>query len=252
MSEARSDASGPDDERGRYERGKDAPAPRRLRAGDAERDAVLEVLTEAHAAGRLDPDEVDERQKLALRSRFVDELPDLIDDLPEGDTLAARLQSQADQAAGRGTGSAVVPRAQRGVPAVRGRGEVVPARTGAWSDDNSIAIMSGREIEVSPGTTIFRTYTLMGGDDVYLTDAMGPGVEVTLESYAMWAGNTVYVPGGVRIIDRTVNIMAGNDISRKAQGDGSNGTVILTGFSLMAGHDVKLDKTWRDQQGITR
>jgi hypothetical protein len=92
----------------------------------------------------------------------------------------------------------------------------------------------------------------MGGDEVYLTDALGPGVEVTVESYAMWAGNTVYVPGGVRIVDRTVNIMAGNDISRKAQGDGSNGTVILTGFSLMAGHEVKLDKTWRDQQGLTR
>ena len=247
MSDARSEASGPDDERG-----KDVPAPRRLRAGDAERDSVLEVLTEAHAAGRLDPDEVDERQKQALRSRFVDELPDLIDDLPEGAALAARLQSQADQAAGRGPGSAVAARPHGGVPAVRGPGEVVPTRTGAWADDNSIAVMSGRELQVAPGTTTFRTYALMGGDDVYLTDALGPGVEITLESYAMWAGNTVYVPGGVRIIDRTVNIMAGNDISRKAQGDGSNGTVILTGFSLMAGHDVKLDKHWRDQQGLTR
>ncbi|WP_019159407.1 DUF1707 SHOCT-like domain-containing protein [Brevibacterium senegalense] len=247
MSEARSEASGPDDERG-----KDVPAPRRLRAGDAERDSVLEVLSEAHAAGRLDPDEVDERQKQALRSRFVDELPDLVDDLPEGVALAARLQSQADQAVGRGPGSAVVPRPHGTVPAVRGPGEVVPARTGAWADDNSIAIMSGREIGVAPGTTVFRTYALMGGDEVYLTDVMGPGVELTLESYAMWAGNTVYVPGGVRIVDRTVNIMAGNDISRKAQGDGSNGTVILTGFSLMAGHDVKLDRTWRDQQGLTR
>ena len=110
--------------------------------------------------------------------------------------------------------------------------------------------MSGREVRVSPGTATVRSFALMGGDDVFLAEAMGPGIEVTLESYAMWAGNTVYVPGGVRIIDRTINIMAGNDISKKAQGDGSNGTVILTGFSLMAGHDIKLDKNWRPPEGL--
>lgn len=245
MSDALSDASGPDDERG-----KDVPVARRLRAGDAERDAVLEVLAEAHGAGRLDPDEVDERQKLALRSRFVDELPDLIDDLPEGGPLAARLQAQSDQSAHRGPGSAIAARTPGQVPAARTSGEVAPVQSGSWVDDNSIAVMSGRQVRVAPGTATFRSYALMGGDEVFLTEALGPGVEITLESYAMWAGNTVYVPGGVRIIDRTINIMAGNDISKKAQGDGSNGTVILTGFSLMAGHDIKLDKNWRPPEGL--
>lgn len=224
------------------------PAPRRLRAGDAERDAVLEVLTEAHAAGRLDPDEVDERQKAALRTRFVDELPELVDDLPEGRVLAARLQEQADAGTRRGPGSAVAPRAPTPAHVTHRPGDLAPTGSGPGTDDTTIAIMSGREVRVSPGTATVRSFALMGGDDVFLAEAMGPGIEVTLESYAMWAGNTVYVPGGVRIIDRTISIMAGNSISRKAQGDGSNGTVILTGFSLMAGHDIKLDKNWRGQQ----
>ena len=38
---------------------------------------------------------------------------------------------------------------------------------------------------------------------------------------------------------RAVAIMAGNDISPEAQGDGSNGTLILKGFLWWAGHDVK-------------
>lgn len=226
------------------------PTPRRLRAGDAERDAVLEVLAEAHAAGRLDPDEVDERQKAALRTRFVDELPELVDDLPEGRVLAARLQEQADAGAHRGPGSAVAHRAPAPAPVTRRPGDLAPTGSGTGTDDTTIAIMSGREVRVDPGTSTVRSFALMGGDDVFLTEAMGPGVEITLESYAMWAGNTVYVPGGVRIIDRTISIMAGNDISKKAQGDGSNGTVILTGFSLMAGHDIKLDKNWRPPEGL--
>lgn len=242
----------PQDDRGpAHDDGRAARVPR-LRAGDMERDAVLDVLGQAHGAGRLDADEIDDRQRAALRARFVDQLPALIDDLPEGAALAARLQEQADRAAGRGTGGAVIARGHGSAPSARGPGAVVPARSGAWSDDNAIAILSGREVQVSSGTAVFRTYALMGGDDVYLTDALGPGVELTLECYALWAGSTVYVPGGVRIIDRTVNIMAGNTIARRAQGDGSNGTLILTGFSLMAGHDVKLDKRWRDQQGLTR
>ena len=107
-----------------------------------------------------------------------------------------------------------------------------------------MAILSGREIEVAPGTPAVHSYCVMGGDDIYLTDALGPGVEITLDCYALMGGNTIYIPGGVRIIDRTVNIIAGNDVKKKARGDGSNGTLVLTGFSLMAGHDIKIDPGW--------
>ena len=177
---------------------------------------------------------------------------ELVDDLPEGRALADRLVQQADASARRGHGSAVAPRAAAPSPVTHRPGELSSTGSAAGTDDTTIAIMSGRQVRVSPGTATVRSFALMGGDDVFLAEALGPGVEITLESYAMWAGNTVYVPGGVRIIDRTISIMAGNSIARKAQGDGSNGTVILTGFSLMAGHEIKLDKNWRDQQGLPR
>ena len=61
---------------------------RRLRAGDADRDAVLNVLQRAHAAGRLTVEELGERQDAALLARFTDEFPQLVADLPEGGELA--------------------------------------------------------------------------------------------------------------------------------------------------------------------
>lgn len=50
----------------------------------------------------------------------------------------------------------------------------------------------------------------------------------------------MFVPEGVRVIDQSVAIMAGNDIKRRAQGDGSNGTLVLKGFLWWGGNDVKL------------
>ncbi|GAA4514572.1 DUF1707 SHOCT-like domain-containing protein [Brevibacterium yomogidense] len=223
-----------------------SPAAPRLRAGDEERDAVLDILAQAHGAGRLDPDEVDERQRATLHSRFVDELPALIEDLPEGRSLAERFAlatGSPEPHPRRGPGTSL---------AHTSRGEIVPVAPGSGPPEQSIAIMSGREVHVVPGTATVRSYALMGSDEVYLTDVMGPGVEVTLESYAMWAGNEVYVPAGVKVIDRTVNIMAGNSIAKNARGDGSNGVLILTGFSLMAGHDVKLDPNWTPRGHLER
>src|SRR5699024_2327277 len=109
----------------------------------------------------------------------------------------------------------------------------------------SLALLSGREIDVPAGTAEITSYALMGGDSIDLCAVMGPGVTIELNCYAMWAGHDVYVPPGVRIRDETVNIMAGNEIHRAARGDGSNGTLILKGFSLMAGHDVRLAKGYR-------
>jgi hypothetical protein len=221
------------------------PRRRRVRAADADRDAVLDVLARAHAHGRLDAEEVDERQSHTLRAKFLSELPELIDDLPEGRELTDRINSQIFPHPLAGTGpGAIVPTDSAG-PA----GEIMPVRPGTGSEENSVAIMSGRDLVVEPGTPVVHLYALMGGDSIYLSDVLGPGVQVTLEAYSIWAGHDIFVPGGVRVIDRTVNVMAGNDIHKRARGDGSNGTLVLTGFSLMAGHDVKLDPNWRADDG---
>lgn len=195
---------------------------KRLRAGDADRDAVLVVLQRAHADGRLSIEELGERQDVVLRAKYMDQFEGVVEDLPEGRDLMS-------------VGTAV--------PAVR-RPSPLPA-TGQ-PERTTATFMSGRDITIEPGTRLYRNFAWWGGDNIDLTSTMGPGIVVTLELNAVMAGHDIYVPEGVRVLDESIAIMAGNDIDRQARGDGSNGTVILKGFLWWAGNDVKLGSSRRD------
>ncbi|MCC2594464.1 DUF1707 domain-containing protein [Tessaracoccus sp. OS52] len=202
------------------------PVPsRRLRASDAERDAVLTVLQRAHAAGRLTVEELGERQDAVLQARYLDEFPALIDDLPEG---AGFLPAVTGPAAG-----APAPRPISNLPMTNNPEPV------------SVTFMTGKSVDILPGTQVYRNFAWWGGDDIHLSDAMGPGVVVTLELHCIMAGHNIWVPEGVRVVDESIAIMAGNDIHGDARGDGSNGTLIIRGFLWWAGSDVKLAKPKR-------
>jgi hypothetical protein len=73
----------------------DPPSSPALRASDADRDRVIELLRAAVADGRLDPAEFDERLDAALAARTIDALAPLTADLiaaPGGDgALKPRL-----------------------------------------------------------------------------------------------------------------------------------------------------------------
>lgn len=196
---------------------------RRIRIGDADRDAALNVLQEAHAAGRLDLAEFEERQERALEAKYRVELDDLIDDLPEGRALIAQSDG-----------------APASAPVVGARSNHVPTRVGEDRPFH-LALLSGRDIMLEPGSPGIRTFAFWGGDDIYLRDCMGPGAVVTLDVSAVMGGHDIYVPPGVRVVDECVAIMAGNDVDAAALGDGSNGTLILRGFLFWAGCDVHLD-----------
>ena len=58
------------------------PSGPRMRASDADRDRTATMLREHHAAGRLSAEEFHERLDAALQARTVDELDDLLADLP--------------------------------------------------------------------------------------------------------------------------------------------------------------------------
>lgn len=197
---------------------------RRIRAADSDRDAVLDVLQSAHANGRLDPMEVDERQTKALEAKFLDELPELISDLPEGQDLDRQLDRIVGQ--GSGASQALNVRHRASVPAT---GEPM----------NRVAVMSGTSVVVPQGTPEIASYNFMGGDTLDLRDALGPGQTITLTSYSLMAGHDILVAPGTRVDDRTLNLMGGNDVHGKA-GDGSEGTLVLKGVSIMAGHDIKV------------
>lgn len=57
------------------------PAHQHLRASDTDRDVVAEVLADGYADGRLDRDELDDRQDRLRASRTLGDLPPLVADL---------------------------------------------------------------------------------------------------------------------------------------------------------------------------
>jgi hypothetical protein len=66
------------------------PEPHELRASDAEREAVVEALRGHAAAGRLDPDELEQRIERAYAARTRADLVPVVADLPEGASQARR------------------------------------------------------------------------------------------------------------------------------------------------------------------
>jgi hypothetical protein len=71
-----------------------------LRASDADRDVVTDVLGTAYAEGRLTSEELDERTDQVARSRTLGELPPIIDDLVARSDLvptrASDLRAEAE------------------------------------------------------------------------------------------------------------------------------------------------------------
>ncbi len=76
----------------RYDR-RSGPRDRRLRVGDSERDAVVEILRQRHVEGRLDTDEFQERVERGLRAKTYAELDELVADLPSERAEQGRARS---------------------------------------------------------------------------------------------------------------------------------------------------------------
>jgi len=67
-----------------------SPRDRSLRVGDKERDAVAEILRQAHVEGRLDNDEFQARLERCLTAKTYAELDTLIADFPRRQTDGRR------------------------------------------------------------------------------------------------------------------------------------------------------------------
>ncbi|MPZ96751.1 MAG: DUF1707 domain-containing protein [Propionibacteriales bacterium] len=63
-----------------------------MRAGDADRERAAETLRNAHAEGRLDLAEFEERLDAAFAAKYVEELPPLLADLPSQQPAARRVE----------------------------------------------------------------------------------------------------------------------------------------------------------------
>lgn len=193
--------------------------PGDTRPSDQERDQVLALLQEAYIAGRIDLAELEERQEKALSARYSREFIELLDGLPEGGELMRRLGAPV---AAQETGGMFVPASY----------PVEPQR--------SLVVFGEKTLAIAPGQSSLHCRCVLGEQSMDLRGNFAPGVTVELAAPTVLGETTIYVPRGVRVINQTKTILAESKVKPEAMGDGSAGTLLLTGTLVLAELSVRL------------
>ncbi|GGQ02511.1 DUF1707 domain-containing protein [Streptomyces mutabilis] len=196
----------------------DAPE---LRASDADRERVAEVLREALAEGRLDMAEFEERLDATYSARTYGELAPITRDLPVGTVAAPKVSMTKEPAAA---------------------GEWAGRITGGdGSSSWAVAVMSG--FERKGRWTVprrFNSFAFWGGGDIDLREANFAGGEVVVNCVAIMGGIDVIVPPGIEVIVRGVGVMGDFDHRESGvPGDPGAPRVIVTGFAFWGGVGVR-------------
>ncbi|KAF2779847.1 DUF1707 domain-containing protein [Streptomyces coelicoflavus] len=208
----------------------DAPE---LRASDADRERVAEVLRDALAEGRLDMTEFEERLDATYSARTYGELAPITRDLPVGTVAEAPRVSMTKE----------------------------PARDGGWagritgaepSSTWAVAVMSGFQRKgrwTVPGR--FNCFAFWGGGEIDLREADFSAGEVVINCVAIMGGMNVVVPPGVEVIVRGIGIMGGFDHSEEGvPGDPGAPRVVVTGFAFWGGVGVERKVTRAERQRL--
>jgi hypothetical protein len=186
-----------------------------LRASDADRERVVDVLRRAASDGQLTVDELEERVPTAYAARTRKELERLTADLSI-DSLDDASPTPAQAAGGLPDGQG----GTRWVVSIMGGHD----KRGRWRPSprcTVLNIMGGSDVDLNdaelPGSlTELRMYSIMGGGEIRVPH----GADVQVSNFALMGGNDVKLgdevapPGAPRIHIRLVSIMGGAEVAR--------------------------------------
>ena len=180
-----------------------------VRSSDAEREATLVRLRDAAGEGRLTLEELAQRIEAADAARTRGDLARLVADLP-----ATARPAQP----------------------------VRPRLYGILGGDT----LSGR---VHLGAEL-RVINVMGGADVDLTDAVLTEGEVTIRVFSLWGGSNIVVPDGVHVDYRGRGLLGWDEVDQPdAERTPPPGAPVvrIRSVSIMGGTDVKrrAPRPWR-------
>ncbi|WP_079152406.1 DUF1707 SHOCT-like domain-containing protein [Streptomyces sp. RTd22] len=193
-----------------------------MRASDAEREHIAEVLRDAVAEGRLDMEEFGERLDAAYAARTHAELEPLIRDLPVPGAAAAVEPRPADDT---------------GVAARDGWGARIG---GAPTSKMAVAVMGGFQRKGTwTAPRSFTAFALMGGGEIDLREARFEGREIVIRCFAFMGGVQVIVPPDLETHVSGIGIMGGFDHRGSADGDPTGPRVTVTGLAMFGGVSVE-------------
>ncbi|MFJ5302217.1 DUF1707 domain-containing protein [Streptomyces sp. NPDC088350] len=203
-----------------------------LRASDADRERVAEVLRDALAEGRLDMEEFEERLEATYSARTYGELTPITRDLPAAGVTPPPVNMVKEPV---GSGSWA--------------GRIVG---GEGSSTGAVAIMSG--FQRKGRWTVpkrFTGFAFWGGGEIDLREANFADREVEINCIAIMGGVQVVVPPGVEVVVRGIGVMGGFDHSQEGvPGDPGAPRVIVKGFAFWGGVGVERKVTRAERQRL--
>lgn len=184
-----------------------------MRASDADRDRIADILREALAEGRLDTEEHSERLDGVYAAKTMGQLEPLVRDLP------------------RPGGSSPAER-----PAVVGDVTAPPS----GSTENVIAVFSGavRKGRWRVGRKI-NAFACFGGVDIDLTKAVFEQREVVVNATAIFGGIDIRLPENVTLRGHGAGVFGGFEVQSHDSADEGAPVVVIKGGAVFGGVSAK-------------
>lgn len=209
----------------------------RMRASDADREKVANILRDAYAEGRLTPVEHEERLNEAYQAQTYGDLIPVMRDLPvPPGTLAIPTANGVSVSPPVGPDSSGIV--------------VNPALSGT-ADPSMVAIFGAFERKgmwtvpaESSATCVF------GGGEVDFTEAVLTSREVTITAVCLFGGLEITVPDGMQVRNEAVGIFGGVNVPDGAP-PADAPVLIVKGAAIFGGIEIKRPKN-RKKWGISK
>ncbi|BAJ30561.1 DUF1707 SHOCT-like domain-containing protein [Kitasatospora setae] len=192
-----------------------------LRASDADRERVADLLRDAYAEGRLTADEHAERIGIAYAARTFGELEPLTRDLPShpGPIRHNLTKPPLDAPAPLGPPPLPAPRAEASTMVAVFGGA---ARKGRWRVGSHL-----------------KAVAVFGGIEIDLTDAVFESPEVVIEAYSVFGGVEIRVPENVSLHGGGAGVFGGFEVREQTSADPHAPVVRVKGAAVFGGVEAR-------------
>ncbi|WP_329455876.1 DUF1707 SHOCT-like domain-containing protein [Streptomyces sp. NBC_01497] len=192
-------------------------APGAIRASDADRDRIADILKEALAEGRLDAEEHGERIDAVYRAKTVGELEPLVADLPAaGDTAHPGARTSSGSSYGYGPSAGDAP-AETLVAVFSSN-----VRKGRW--------------RIGPRTNAF---SLFGNIEIDLTEALFAQRQTVINATSVFGNVEVRVPENISLRGSGTGIFGNFEVRTLEAADPEAPLVIVNGFAVFGNVEAK-------------
>ncbi|MEW2297681.1 DUF1707 domain-containing protein [Streptomyces sp. NPDC006743] len=191
-----------------------APPATELRASDADRDRIADMLRDALAEGRLTADEHAERVEGVLNAKTVGELEVFIQDLPAGH----RNRTSAAHPPKRPADDEILPQADENVVAVFSSA----TRKGRWR--------AGRRLHA---------YAIFGSVEIDLSEATFEYQQVVIKAVSVFGDVQIRVPENVSLRGTGGGVLGNFEVDTLDAADSEAPVVYVDGWAVLGNVEAR-------------